>query len=218
MTIRRLREIHKDVSPDLFFLMETKNQNEKVLKSIQGLGYTETKLIPPHSPGGGGLALPWNSDIHVQILTESQNFIDTLIEAEGRSFYATFVYGEPDKTKRKEIWISLSSLGQNRSAPWLLTGDFNDIIDLSEKYGGPERPEGSFIDLRTFMSECDLFDLRYSGNFLSWRGKRHDHLVYCRLDRSMSNTEWALTYPSGRSEYLPFEGSDHRPLITFFDL
>lgn len=34
----------------------------------------------------------------------------------------------------------------------------------------------------------------------------------------MSNSAWAETYPSGRSEYLKFEGSDHRPLVTFFDL
>lgn len=68
------------------------------------------------------------------------------------------------------------------------------------------------------MAECDLYDLRHSGNFLSWRGKRHDHLVLCRQDRAMSNGAWAETYPSGRCEYLRFEGSDHRPLLTHFDL
>jgi len=68
------------------------------------------------------------------------------------------------------------------------------------------------------MSTCDLFDLRYTGNFLSWRGKRNDHGVFCKLDRAMSNSEWDVNYPSGRSKYLPFEGSDHRPIVTFFDL
>jgi len=68
------------------------------------------------------------------------------------------------------------------------------------------------------MSECDLYDLQHAGNFLSWRGKRHDHLVFCRLDRSMSNSSWGEEYPSGRSEYLLFEASDHRPLVTYFDL
>ena len=68
------------------------------------------------------------------------------------------------------------------------------------------------------MSECDLYDLRHSGNFLSWRGKRHEHLVFCRLDRSISNSSWAEEYPSGRCEYLLFEASHHTPLITYFDL
>ena len=80
------------------------------------------------------------------------------------------------------------------------------------------RPEGSFADLRSLMSECDLYDLQHSENILSWRGKRHDHLVFCRLDKSMSNCSWAEEYPSGRSEYLLFEASDYRPLVTYFDL
>lgn len=33
----------------------------------------------------------------------------------------------------------------------------------------------------------------------------------------MANSAWAEEYPSGRSEYLSFEGSDHRPIITSFD-
>ncbi|XP_010506895.1 PREDICTED: uncharacterized protein LOC104783437 [Camelina sativa] len=33
----------------------------------------------------------------------------------------------------------------------------------------------------------------------------------------MANSEWVLEFPSGRSEYLRFEGSDHRPLVTSFD-
>jgi len=55
------------------------------------------------------------------------------------------------------------------------------------------------------MAECDLYDLRHSGNFLSWRGKRHDYVVHYRLDRAMSHGAWV-------------EGSDHRPLLTHFDL
>lgn len=156
--------------------------------------------------------------MELEILQESPNFIDTRISAEGRTFYATFLYGEPERAKRKTIWNQLSLIGQNRPEPWWLTGDFNDIIDSSEKQGGVIRAEGTFLDLRTLMSECDLYDLQHSGNFLSWRGKRHDHLVFCRLDRSMSNSRWAEEYPSGRSEYLMFEASDHRPLVIYFDL
>lgn len=67
------------------------------------------------------------------------------------------------------------------------------------------------------MAQCDLFDLRHSGNFLSWRGVRHTHTVLCRLDRALSNSTWAELFPSGRCAYLQFEGSDHRPLISYFE-
>lgn len=198
--------------------METKNPDDFVLTKLQSLGYSDNTIVSPLNPGSGGLALLWKQHIELEVLSASPNFIDTHVKAEGQSFYASFIYGEPDKAKRKAIWNQLSDLGKNREEAWFLTGDFNEILNSAEKQGGPERPEGSFIDFRTFMSECDLFDLQHSGNYLSWRGKRHEHLVHCRLDRAMSNSLWAENYPSGRCEYLQFESSDHRPIITYFNL
>lgn len=217
-TVRRLRELQTSISPDILFLMETKNVNDVVITSLQGLRFPNNFMIPPHSPGGGGLALFWNPEVQVEILGSCQNYIDTRIQAEGKFFFATFVYGEPERAKRKQIWDQISEQGINRNEPWILVGDFNDIIDGSEKQGGVVRPESSYVDFRSFMSECGIFDLRHSGNFLSWRGQRSDHLVHCRLDRALSNFAWADAYPSGRCEYLTFESSDHRPLVTYFDL
>lgn len=217
MTVQRIREIRKSVFPDLFFLMETKNNSETVLQLLHGLDYPSHHLEPPLSPGSGGLALFWKSNVEVEIISTCQHFIDTKIKAKGRSFFSTFLYGEPDRTKRISVWNQIQELAASRDSPWILTGDFNDIIHSSEKVGGPPRPEGSFSDLRSLMSTCDLYDLKHTGNFLSWRGKRHSHLVRCRLDRVMANSDWILAYPSGRSEYLRFEGSDHRPLVTSFD-
>jgi len=34
----------------------------------------------------------------------------------------------------------------------------------------------------------------------------------------MGNSEWAEMFPNKRSKYLQFEGSDHRPLISYFAL
>ncbi|KAG2309905.1 hypothetical protein Bca52824_021462, partial [Brassica carinata] len=85
------------------------------------------------------------------------------------------------------------------------------------KSGGTERPESSFSNFRSFLSTCDLFDLKHTGNFLSWRGKRHSHLVHCRLDRAMVNSSWSDVFPNGRSHCLQLGASDHRPLVSTFD-
>lgn len=131
-------------------------------------------------------------------------------------FYATFVYGHPERTKRQAVWNQLTDQASGRDSPWFLTGDFNEIIDNSEKSGGARRTEESFVDFRSFMSENDLYDMQHLGNALSWRGARHTHHVRCRLDRAMANSAWIECFPSERSEYLRFEGSDHRPLLTCF--
>lgn len=85
------------------------------------------------------------------------------------------------------------------------------------KRGGPPRPEGSFINFRSFVTVNGLWDVKHFGNLFSWRGMRSQHLVHARLDRSISNNAWIEEFPAGHCEYLRFEGSDHRPLLTFID-
>jgi len=127
--------------------METKNADELVIKTLDWMQYSSHFLVSPHSPGGGGLALYWKQDVELEVLSSCQNYLDTRIKAAGKQFFATFVYGEPDRSKRKVIWDLLTVQGSNREDPWFLTGDFNDIIDASEKQGGPIRHEGTFVDL-----------------------------------------------------------------------
>lgn len=114
------------------------------------------------------------------------------------------------------LWNYLVENANTRDAPWFITRDFNDLLDNAEKVGGPRREEGSFNDLRTFYSVGDLYDLHHSGEPLSWRGTRGDHLVRCRLDRAATNSSWAELFPTARSHYLAYEASDHKLLLTSF--
>lgn len=188
ITVQRLKEIRKKISPDIIFLSETKIADSFVLKELDFLASDKHFLLPPSSPSSGGLALFWKPEVDVQILSSSQNYIDTLITYKGVSFHSTFRYGEPENTLRQAFWNHITTISANRDTLWMLIGDFNEIIDNSEKSGGPIRAEGSFSTFRTFLSNGDLFDLKHFGNYLSWRGKRHKHLVYCRLDRTVANS------------------------------
>lgn len=159
----------------------------------------------------------WKCDVELNVLNSCKNYVDTEIWYEGKVLNATFVYADTDITKRREIWRELTDLSIARKGPWFLTGDFNDLLNNQEKDGGPVRPEGSFVDFWSFVSECDLYDLKHSGDFLSWRGVRSDYVIRCRLDRSIANSDWFESFASSHSEYLDLEGSDHRPIITCFD-
>lgn len=124
----------------------------------------------------------------MHLLDSNAHVINTIVEFEGKSFYSSFVHGSTDIAQRNLGWEELVIAANDREEPWFVTGDLNDILSNDEKDGGIVRPEGSFSDLRTFFSEGDLFDLQHSGDRLSWRGQRGDHLVRCRLDKAVSNT------------------------------
>ena len=216
-TVRRLGEISKKFDPDILFLLETKNLNDVILKKLDHLPYECNLLVPPTGHGAGGLALFWKQELNLQVLNSSPNVIDTVIEFEGKRFYASFIYGNTDRTQRRNLWDQLLDLSNARDEAWFITGDFNDILCSDEKDGGTDRPDGSISDFRTFFSEGDLFDLQHTGDPLSWRGNRVNGVVRCRLARAASNTKWADNFPFARCQYLGFEGSDHKPLISFFD-
>ena len=159
----------------------------------------------------------WKPEVNLLVITASKNYIDTLIKYEGKEFYATFIYVDTDSTKRKQTWDELTSLSTIINSPWIFFGDFNDITGNLEKDGGRTRPEGSFIDFRTFLSACDMFDLPDSGDFLSWREIRGDQVVRCILDRTIANSHWFYIFYAGRCEYLKYEAYDHKPIVTCFD-
>lgn len=184
------------------------------MKKLQPLNFEHHFLVSPLTPRSGGLVLLWRSDIQVQILSANAHFIDTLIIHKNESFFGSFVYGAPEITNRQAVWEKLTGIAIARDTPWFLTGDFNEIIDNSEKFGGKERSESSFSNFRTFISSCDLFDLRHSGEFLSWQGKHHTHIVHCRLNRSLANSSLSDRYSTGKCEYFPFEESNHTPIFT----
>lgn len=97
-------------SPDIVFLMETKNDESMVLKELEFLNMTKFCIVPPHSPGGGGLFLGWKDEVDVVILSKNDNCIDTKVTHKGVSFHASFIYGEPDQSKRHAVWNTITEL------------------------------------------------------------------------------------------------------------
>lgn len=172
--------------------------------NLNCLCYESKFLVTPHGCGGGGLTLLWKNEVELEVLLSNHNFIDTKIKYKESHFYATFVYREPNLTKRKLVWDILCAIAQHRNDPWFLTRDFNEIADNSEKNRESTRAENTFVDFRSFIFASNLYDLQHSGNFLSWRGVRYQHTILCRLDRSMENCTWMENFPAARSEYLQF--------------
>ena len=141
-TLQRLGEIKCTLNPYIFFLSETKNPPETVLSKIQELQYEFHHIIPPTSPGAGGLTLLWKHSVKLDVLNATNNLVDTSIDFKGKLFYASFIYSDTNRANRKLFWDELIRMNESRDAAWFVTGDFNDIIGNDEKTGGPARPEG----------------------------------------------------------------------------
>ncbi|CAL8994798.1 unnamed protein product [Prunus brigantina] len=92
-------------------------------------------------------------------------------------------------------------------------GDFNDILDASEKVGGVTRTVRSMLDFRTFGTNNKLLDLGFMGYPLTWRNRRLDGGIQERLDRGLATNQWIYLYLDAKIHHLMVAGSNHVMLL-----
>lgn len=68
-----------------------------------------------------------------------------------------------------------------------MTGDFNELLDLSEKIGGAERSADEGKEFRQMLHADRLWNIKHFGYQFSWAGTRNNETVQCRLDSSVAN-------------------------------
>jgi hypothetical protein len=97
--------------------------------------------------------------------------------------------------------------------PWIIAGDFNAILDLTEKWGGTVRLEPSFVLFRDNILALNLVDIKPSNGKFTWNNRRvGDRCIAERLDRFLVSYFWVGGLWSSRSEILDWRGSDHWPI------
>ncbi|KAL0434850.1 UNVERIFIED_CONTAM: hypothetical protein Sradi_0192900 [Sesamum radiatum] len=128
-------------------------------------------------------------------------------------WHFTGLYGEPDVAQRRKTWNLFARLHDQSRRPWICAGDFNEILDPSEKLGGPPRPIWQIRNFRNALEHCGLVDVCFTGSPFTWcnRHKEPD-TVYERLDRACSNSAWSQLFPNVSVQHVFVNCSDHTTL------
>lgn len=179
------------------------------------MGFSNFVTVPPVGLSGG-LVVLWRDSVDISICFSSPNLVDLFVKSNEGDFYLSFVYGHPNPSLRNHLWERLERTHTIRKgSPWLIMGDFNEIMSNREKRGGRIRSEASFQDMRRMVRCRNFSDLKSIGDWFSWAGERRTHHVTCCLDHTMANPEWHELFPASETEFLEFGESDHRPLVTY---
>ena len=98
--------------------------------------------------------------------------------------------------------------------PWLLLGDFNEVLNSEDKFGGRSINLNRALDFKECLDTCSLLDLGFSGPKFTWSNLRQvPDLILERIDRSFANPSWRLLYPEASVTHLPRIFSDHCPVL-----
>lgn len=105
----------------------------------------------------------------------------------------------------------------NTDCNWLLFGDFNIVLNQSDKFGGNPIDSKLSNSFQEALSNCDMNDLGYKGSEYTWANNHHkDSYVSQRLDRFFANTGWTNLFPSYNNTHLLRYKSDHSPILLEF--
>ncbi|XP_029146874.1 uncharacterized protein [Arachis hypogaea] len=177
------------------------------------LGYYPVGIVDAVGHKGGIWFLSTNLKFSCKILWAMNQCVTLEIDGGGRRWICSAVYGSPQATNRVELWSHLLDIGLCIQDPWVVVGDFNDILSVHEVKGGNFYSNRSSIFAST-LDSCGLFYLTTSGRRFTWFCKiQRNKEIVKRLDRACCTTEWRLLFPEAFVEVLSRSHSDHCPLL-----
>jgi hypothetical protein len=84
----------------------------------------------------GGLLLLWRNELNVTSFAEHTNYLDIRIDENSpKAWRITGIYGEPSADRKQLTWNYIRELHAMVDLPWVMLGDFNEILSNSEKEG-----------------------------------------------------------------------------------
>jgi hypothetical protein len=190
-TVWDLCQLVKDKQPRLLFLMKTKIREQRMQSIRNMLGFEGMFVVNPLCLSGG-LALFWKETKDVTIQNYSLRHINGVISLGDNSsgWKFTGFYGHLERSLREDSWMLLAHLKHFSPQPWLCVGDFNEIVNQSEKVGGASRSEHQMELFHSTLDGCNLCDLGYQGSKFTWNNYRDAaHFTKECLDRATATTK-----------------------------
>uniref|UniRef100_A0A2N9ERH6 CCHC-type domain-containing protein n=1 Tax=Fagus sylvatica TaxID=28930 RepID=A0A2N9ERH6_FAGSY len=203
-------------NPDILILTETRLGGDRAAELARSFpldGFLCTNTIG----FAGGIWILWKTEVvEVGHLCSTEQEIHASVKVRGSNslWLISAIYASPRRSERRILWENLKIIASLNNLPWVMLGDFNDILLCEEKWGG-NRPSNSRIrEFRNCLNACNMIDLGFSGPKYTW-SNCHDmnSLIMEKLDRVLANSDWRILFPEVSVTHLPRTHSDHCPVF-----
>lgn len=163
----------------------------------------------------GSIWVLWNSQtVYMESVASFFQEIHLQVRVRNKLFLLTAIYASSDYSKRKILWTSLMDLAPILNLPWLVMGDFNDIVVPSEKFRRRPPSKVKINTLNCFLNTCRLVDLGFVGPCFTWtNGRINGQVIRTNIDRCHATSTWLNLFSDTKVQHLPRPMSDHNSII-----
>lgn len=67
------------------------------------------------------------------------------------------VYAKNQLVNRRDLWMNIKGLANTIQDPWMVIGDYNNVLTVADRMGGCLVQKVKYIDLKDMMNEVGLF-------------------------------------------------------------
>lgn len=138
----------------MVFLIET-NIDKQRMEKVRSCGFLNRIDIEAEG-SRRKVCLVLKGDTEVCLRSYSRSHIDVTVKEIQDSEKWRFIgfYGSPYSTQKNSSWNLLRKLGQDQNLPWVVNGDFNEIMYSHEKSRGLPREERRMEVFQEVLEEC----------------------------------------------------------------
>ncbi|XWS23347.1 hypothetical protein CRYUN_Cryun28dG0005300 [Craigia yunnanensis] len=127
--VRALKELIKKEESHVVFIREIELHVRKLDRIRRSCGMNACFGVSAIG-SNSGLVMLWSEEVNLKLISFSNNHIDMEVDAGLRTeqWRITGFNGEPNASRREELWTLLGNLAKQVNKPWLCLGDLNEIL------------------------------------------------------------------------------------------
>ncbi|XP_019248742.1 PREDICTED: uncharacterized protein LOC109228008 [Nicotiana attenuata] len=213
---KELRNFLQKNKVDILGCLETRVKEKKAKNILQKVA-KDWRYCCNYSKGENGrICILWRTSLAVKIVHIHEQFIECLVDDPMTSIQimVTVVYARNKLQERAILWHDLQQIGGQTQIPWLISGDFNNLLTTDDRQG--QLVTASEVqEFKQCISNMQLTPLRTKGCFFTWCNKQDAHArVYSKIDWAFGNFKWTKDYGHVEADCLEPGVSDHSPILV----
>ena len=82
------------------------------------------------------------------------------------------MYASPRCAERHILWNNLMKVADLHNMPWVIAGDFNELLVNDDKFGGRVVSVNSSLLFEECLDKCSMMDIGFAGPRYTWTNRR----------------------------------------------